>query len=89
MTQSTKYTYGHKWTIFFASLVCNIVVGFVGMILVKIFGSIGVGFLTFIVAILAIALYMTIGISLQGVLYRLLVIDKDHPNEPALPETME
>lgn len=71
MVLSNKATYGHKWTIFFISLVLAIAVGILSFIfgLLGSFGSVLI-FLLFIV-------YMAVSLGCQASIYKKLVLEVD------------
>lgn len=71
MIQSNKATYGHKWTIFFVSLI----LGLTYLILAFVFGKLGVlgSILTFVLLIA----YQVINIGCQASIYKRLVLDVD------------
>lgn len=79
MTTSTRYTYGYKWTIFFSNLILDIAAIICALILFWIAGLINVSFITFVLGIFAIGLVLTISVALYGVMYKLLVVERDAP----------
>lgn len=79
MTMSTKYTYGYKWTIFFAQLlvfVCNILIY---VILGWLAATIDVGFISFLILLFAFGVMITIGVAFSATMYRMLVLERDMP----------
>lgn len=85
MTASTRYTYGYKWTIFFSQLIVTAVAYVIALILMSIVGTIDVGFITLIVGIFSMGLILSIGVSFNGVMYKLLVVERTEP----LPTNVE
>lgn len=85
MTASTRYTYGYKWTIFFSQLIVTAIAYVVALILMYIVFSIDVTFITMIVGIFVIGLMLSIGVALNGVMYKLLVVERAEP----LPTNVE
>jgi uncharacterized Rmd1/YagE family protein len=72
MKESNEKTYGHKWTIFFTGLVFAIAFGIFGMIVLWLFITIDVMFLTVIAVLLLIALAMVGSVGINAVIYRKL-----------------
>ena len=70
MLKSNEYTFGYKMTLFLAGALYNI--GFI--ILFALFwwilGLINVGFITFVVLLLLVAVYMVGNVGCQAVIYR-------------------
>ncbi len=72
MKESNEKTYGHKWTIFFTGLVFAIAFGIFAMIVMWLFITIDVMFLTVIAVLLLIALAMVGSVGINAVIYRKL-----------------
>ena len=72
MKESNEKTYGHKWTIFFTGLVFAIGFGVFAMIVLWLFITIDVMFLTVIAVLLLIALAMVGSVGINAVIYRKL-----------------
>ena len=72
MKESNEKTYGHKWTIFFTGLVFAIAFGIFAMIVLWLFITIDVMFLTVIAVLLLIALAMVGSVGINAVIYRKL-----------------
>ena len=72
MKESNEKTYGHKWTIFFTGLVFAIAFGIFAMIVLWLFITIDVMFLTVIAVLLLIALGMVGSVGINAVIYRKL-----------------
>ena len=72
MKESNEKTYGHKWTIFFTGLVFAIAFGIFAMIVLWLFVTIDVMFLTVIAVLLLIALAMVGSVGINAVIYRKL-----------------
>ena len=72
MKESNEKTYGHKWTIFFTGLVFAIGFGIFAMIVLWLFITIDVMFLTVIAVLLLIALAMVGSVGINAVIYRKL-----------------
>lgn len=79
MTASTRYTYGYKWKIFLSNLLIYIIGGICAGILFWIAGLIKVGFITFVISVFTIGVLLTIGVSFSGVMYKILVVERDVP----------
>lgn len=79
MTASTRYTYGYKWTIFLSQILLYIIVVIGAGVLGWIAGLINVGFISFIIGILILGVVMTIGVAFNGVMYKLLVVERNTP----------
>lgn len=80
MTSSTKYTYGHKLTIFLSKLIVNVLAIVVAMILSSIAGAIDVGVISFIIFVLIVGLIVSIGVCTDGVLYQMFVRERQSPD---------
>lgn len=76
MQKSTQYTYGYKMTMFLTNIVVYIVLAIVAWILTFIFDKIGVGFLSFIVMLLIIVGFISVGVCVTGTFYRYLVAER-------------
>ena len=72
MKESNEKTYGHKWTIFLTGLVFAIAFGIFAMIVLWLFITIDVMFLTVIAVLLLIALAMVGSVGINAVIYRKL-----------------
>lgn len=72
MKESNEKTYGHKWTIFLTGLVFAIAFGVFAMIVLWLFITIDVMFLTVIAVLLLIALAMVGSVGINAVIYRKL-----------------
>jgi len=72
MKESNEKTYGHKWTIFLTGLVFAIAFGIFAMIVLWLFITIDVMFLTIIAVLLLIALAMVGSVGINAVIYRKL-----------------
>lgn len=79
MTASTRYTYGYKWTIFFSYLLIYILGTICASILFWIANLINVGFITFVIGVFCIGVLLTLGVAFYGVMYKLLVVERDVP----------
>lgn len=80
MTTSTKYTYGHKWTIFLSRFIIGALTFVVSLILSAICGAIDVGFITFIIMLFLIGLSVSISVCTEGVLYKIFVRERTSVN---------
>lgn len=72
LLQSNEKTFGHKMTLFLAGAVYNIGFFVIFGIMYWILGLINVGFITFVVMLLLIAVYMVGNVGCMAVLYRKL-----------------
>ena len=72
MTLSTKCTYGHKWAIFGSAVLIGIIWLVAFFILGGIAQAIGVGFISFLVFFVLIAVLLTLNICFTGIVYRYL-----------------
>lgn len=79
MTASTQYTYGYKWVIFLSQLVISLIMIVGSLILFFILGKINVAFITAIVGLFVIGLILSINVAFSGVMYKLLVVERDTP----------
>lgn len=76
---STKYTYGYKMTIFLANLAIVVLMLIGSFILSFISGAINVGFVTFLIGLLVIGMWVTISVAFTGVMYKKLVVERNTP----------
>lgn len=81
MLQSTKYTYGYKWTIFFSSLLVSIIMMAIILVFGWITAALDVTFVTIVVSVFMFGLLAAIGVAFSGAMYRMLVIERDTPIE--------
>lgn len=72
LKESNEKTCGHKWTLFFVSLVFNMAFFILAFILLWIFIQIGVTFLVVIAVILLVGIYMVGSVGINAVIYRKL-----------------
>jgi hypothetical protein len=78
LTESTKYTYGYKWTIFLAELVIGLLLLAVSTILYSVAGAIG-STVTLIMHLLIYLITVCLGVASTGVLYKMLVVERNTP----------
>lgn len=81
MLQSTKYTYGYKWTIFFASLLVTLGMLLIYLLFGWIIATLDVDFVSIVGIIFLLGLMASIGVSFSGAMYRMLVLERDTPIE--------
>lgn len=78
LTESTKYTYGYKWTIFFAQLLVSLILLVIYGICLWLIETIDVGIVTVIIGALMIGLLASISVAFSGSMYRMLVVEHDN-----------
>lgn len=76
LTESTKYTYGYKWTLFLGSVIINVAFYVAAMLIMGLVTMIDVSFITVIISIALLAVGVTLGVAFSGVAYRYLVLDR-------------
>lgn len=72
LKESNEKTYGHKWTLFFVGLVFGLAFGLVACFILWLFMLINVTFLTVIVILLLVAVYIVGSVGINAVIYRKL-----------------
>lgn len=78
LTESTKYTYGYKWTIFLAELVIALLLTAVSVMLYAVAGAIGPTVIL-IMHLLVCLITVCVGVASTGVMYKMLVVERNTP----------
>ena len=77
LAASTRYTYGYKWTIFFSALLVTIILLVIYLVGIAIISAADSGFVALIIGVPMFGLLASIGVSFNGAMYRMLVIERD------------
>lgn len=85
LTESTRRTYGHKWAIFGANLLIIVVFVIAVYIFTAIAGAIGSDALKWLFILALIAVFVSLQVSFNGVLYCKLVREADETSTPVSP----
>ena len=86
MTESTRCTYGYKWTIFGANILIYLGWVVVSMIVLYLFAAIKVDILVFIAIVASLIVGITLQVCFTGVIYRYLVRLRNVP--PTTPDIL-
>lgn len=78
LTESTRYTYGHKWTLFFGMFIVSLIAEIAVVVIFLILGLINVAIITIVVGLFVYAIVISLGVSFMGVAYKHLVLSDDN-----------